>query len=157
MTKRNTAKKPAQKQKSKKETASPLLTWVVLGIVALLVGYALVRQFSNPGIQNISVTEITVEEAKAKYDEGAFILDVREPDEWVQGHIPNATLIPLGQLAERVEELPKDREIVVVCRSGNRSREGAVILLKAGFEQVSSMTGGMNNWTAAGYPVVTGE
>jgi rhodanese-related sulfurtransferase len=86
----------------------------------------------------------------------AFILDVREPDEWVESHIPGATLIPLGELASRVDEVPQDQEVVVVCRSGNRSAEGRDILLAAGFEQVTSMAGGVNQWKAAGFETVSG-
>jgi len=99
---------------------------------------------------------ISVAEAGAKRDEGAYILDVREQDEWNEVHIPDATLIPLGTLAERVNEVPKDREIVVVCRSGNRSQKGRDILLNAGFTSVTSMDGGMNEWRAQGLPTVTG-
>ncbi len=105
----------------------------------------------------VGVSEIDVENAYQKYQQGAFILDVREPDEWAQGHIPKATLIPLGQLANRVGELPEGQEIVVVCRSGNRSRQGSEILMQAGFSQVESMSGGMNAWVAAGYPIEKGE
>jgi rhodanese-related sulfurtransferase len=83
-------------------------------------------------------------------------LDVREPDEWEAFHIPGATLIPLGQLAARADELPSGREIIVVCRSGNRSAEGRDILLAAGFEQVTSLAGGMLDWQAAGYATVSG-
>lgn len=86
-------------------------------------------------------------------DDGAFILDVREQSEWDEFHIPGATLIPLGQLASRVEELPKDQEIVVVCRSGNRSQEGRDILLDAGFDKVTSMAGGVTEWRSEGYPI----
>ena len=88
--------------------------------------------------------------------DGAFMLDVREPDEWNSGHIPGATLVPLGQLPDRLNELPKDQEIVVVCRSGNRSATGRDILLDAGFNQVTSMAGGMNEWAAKNYEIVTG-
>src|SRR5512147_970244 len=80
--------------------------------------------------------EISVAEASTKRDAGAFILDVREPDEWNTVHIPGATLIPLGQLEARVNEVPKDKEVVVVCRSGNRSKQGRDILKDAGFTQV---------------------
>ncbi|NWG34000.1 MAG: rhodanese-like domain-containing protein [Chloroflexi bacterium] len=100
--------------------------------------------------------EVSVTEAAALRDEGAFILDVREPDEWVESHIPGATLIPLGELASRVNEVPREREIVVVCRSGNRSQQGRDILLAAGFEQVTSMAGGIKEWTAAGFKTVSG-
>jgi rhodanese-related sulfurtransferase len=81
---------------------------------------------------------------------------VREPDEWVESHIPGATLIPLGELASRVSEVPQDQEVVVVCRSGNRSAEGRDILLSAGFEHVTSMAGGVNQWKAAGFETVSG-
>ena len=97
-----------------------------------------------------------MQEALAKREAGAFILDVRQPDEWNTVHIPDATLIPLDQLAARVSELPRDREIVVVCRSGNRSATGRDILLEAGFTQVTSMAGGVTEWGAVGYPTVSG-
>lgn len=100
--------------------------------------------------------EISVEEAVAKRDAGAFILDVRQPEEWNEYHVPGSTLIPLGELASRVDELPHDQEIVVVCRSGNRSATGRDILLEAGFTQVTSMAGGLTEWKAAGYPTVSG-
>jgi rhodanese-related sulfurtransferase len=89
--------------------------------------------------------------------DGALVLDVREPSEWVTGHIDGATLIPLGELPARLGELPRDRSIVVVCRSGNRSAQGRDLLLQAGFAAVASMDGGMADWVAAGLPVVTGS
>ena len=101
--------------------------------------------------------EISVQEAASMRDQGAFILDVREPSEWEAIHIPDATLIPLGTLAQRVAEVPKDKDIVVVCRSGNRSQQGRDILLQAGFMRVTSMAGGVNQWRAAGFPTVSGQ
>ena len=100
--------------------------------------------------------EISVADAAAKRAAGAFILDVRQPDEWNAVHIPGATLIPLDKLEERVNEVPKDKEVVVVCRSGNRSQAGRDILKNAGFTQVTSMAGGVTQWKAAGYPTATG-
>ncbi len=100
--------------------------------------------------------EISVQDAFAKRESGAFILDVRQPEEWNQVHIPGATLIPLGELPNRLSEVPADQEVVVVCRSGNRSQQGRDILLKAGYEQATSMAGGMNQWQAAGYPTESG-
>ncbi|MCP4427495.1 MAG: rhodanese-like domain-containing protein, partial [Chloroflexi bacterium] len=76
------------------------------------------------------------------YEDGAFVLDVREPSEWDDYHAPDTTLIPLGELAQRVDELPRDKEIVVICRSGNRSQTGRDILLDAGFASVTSSAGG---------------
>ena len=101
--------------------------------------------------------EVSVSEALALRESGAFILDVRQPEEWDAVHIPDATLIPLGELASRVSEVPQDRQVVVVCRSGNRSAEGRDILLGAGFPSVSSMAGGMNDWAASGYPTASGS
>jgi rhodanese-related sulfurtransferase len=89
-------------------------------------------------------------------DAGAFILDVRQPEEWNEVHISGATLIPLGDLASRVDEVPTDQEVVVVCRSGNRSQQGRDILLSAGYEQVTSMAGGINQWSSAGLETVSG-
>ena len=77
-------------------------------------------------------------------------------DEWDEYHIPDTTLIPLGQLAGRVSEVPEGVQIVVVCRSGNRSQEGRDILLQAGFEDVTSMAGGVSTWREAGYPIEAG-
>jgi len=100
--------------------------------------------------------EISVAEAAAKRDAGAFILDVRQPDEWNEVHVPGSTLIPLDQLEARLNEVPKDKEVVVICRSGNRSQPGRDALKAAGFTQVTSVTGGLKEWKAAGLPTVTG-
>jgi rhodanese-related sulfurtransferase len=100
--------------------------------------------------------EVDVAAASRLRDAGAFVLDVREPSEWEAGHIPGATLIPLGQLASRTSEVPSDRQVVVVCHSGNRSAQGRDILLAAGLPSVTSMAGGMSAWSAAGNETVTG-
>lgn len=101
--------------------------------------------------------EVSVSEALALRESGAFILDVRQPEEWDAVHIPDATLIPLGELASRVSEVPRGQQVVVVCRSGNRSAQGRDILLGAGFPSVTSMAGGMNDWAASGYPTASGS
>ena len=95
----------------------------------------------------------SVSEAYSLYQNGAFVLDVRTQEEWNEFHVPNTTLIPLDQLASRLSEVPRDRQIVVVCRSGNRSQQGRDILLNAGFKQVTSMSGGLNEWRASRYPI----
>jgi sulfur dioxygenase len=87
------------------------------------------------------------------------ILDVREPDEFTGplGHIEGAVLIPLGELAARVEELTKDRPIVAVCRAGSRSAQATAILQQAGFSDVANLNGGMLRWRAEGHPVEGGS
>jgi len=99
---------------------------------------------------------VSVDEAAALRDGGAFVLDVREPSEWAARHIPGATLIPLGELGSRLGEVPGDRSIVVVCRSGNRSAQGRDLLLGAGFTGVTSLDGGVTDWANAGLPIETG-
>ena len=128
------------------------------GLIALFVIGVSVVWFTSRGSaqSNSYPREISIEEAVTKRDAGAFILDVRQPEEWDEFHVPDSTLIPLGELASRVDELPKNQEIVVVCRSGNRSGQGRDILLEAGFTQVTSMAGGLTQWRAAGYPTVSG-
>ena len=105
---------------------------------------------------NALPTEISVAEASQMKTDGAFVLDVRQPDEWTAVHMPGANLIPLDQLASRLSEVPQDVPIVVVCRSGNRSAQGRDLLLQAGFTQVTSMAGGMNDWAANGLPTESG-
>ncbi len=85
----------------------------------------------------------------------AQIVDVREPAEFTGplGHIRGAKLIPLGQLAGRAGEIPKDRPIVAVCRSGGRSAQATAILQKAGFDKVANLTGGMLRWNEEKLPV----
>ena len=97
--------------------------------------------------------EISVEEAQQMYQDGGFLLDVRTQQEWDEFHIPNTTLIPLNELESRLAELPENKEIVVVCRSGNRSQSGRDILLNNGFERATSMAGGVTEWRSKGYPI----
>ncbi|MGH3326309.1 MAG: rhodanese-like domain-containing protein [Streptomycetales bacterium] len=86
--------------------------------------------------------------------EGAHVLDVREPYEWLAGHVEGAQHIPLGELSERVSEVPSDRMVHVVCRSGGRSERAAWFLGAQGREAVN-VAGGMARWAAAGRPMVT--
>jgi rhodanese-related sulfurtransferase len=97
--------------------------------------------------------EISVGEAFEKYQDGVFLLDVRTQQEWDEYHAPDTTLIPLDELEHRLDELPENEEIVVVCRSGNRSQTGRDILRTNGFDQSTSMAGGLNAWRTAGYPI----
>jgi rhodanese-related sulfurtransferase len=124
---------------------------VVTLVIVLLVLWGNYRADSNPS--TALPAQISVSEAYDKYQGGAYVLDVRTQEEWDDFHAPNTTLIPLDQLSSRLNEVPRDKEIVVVCRSGNRSQQGRDILLAAGFVQVTSMQGGLNEWRASGYPV----
>lgn len=97
----------------------------------------------NGGFQNVSV-----DEAKQLLDENkVVVLDVRTPEEFQEGHIPNATLLPLQELENRLDELDKDESYLIVCRSGNRSAQASEILSNHGFANIYNMTGGMGSWT----------
>ena len=147
--------KQARRKVQQQKKNNSLLLW---GILALLVLGASAVWFVSQGATGADSypLEISVDEALAKRDSGAFILDVRQPEEWNEAHVPDSTLIPLGELTARAAELPKDQEIVIVCRSGNRSAQARDLLLSAGFTQATSMAGGLNQWKAAGYPTVSG-
>jgi rhodanese-related sulfurtransferase len=145
---------------------APVILVLVLGVAAVVAACSAATPSSSPGAAASSIgastikalpTEVSAADALVLREAGAFVLDVRQPDEWAAGHIPDATLIPLGQLASRIAEVPKDRQVVVVCRSGNRSAQGRDILLDAGYPSVTSMAGGMNDWSAKGYPTTTGS
>jgi rhodanese-related sulfurtransferase len=82
--------------------------------------------------------------------DGALLLDVRELDEWAAGHAPGAVHVPLGQLDPAT--LPRDRVVVAICRSGNRSGTAARWLAAAGID-VRNLAGGMKAWDADGHPV----
>ncbi len=84
-----------------------------------------------------------------------FILDVRQPEEYREGHIDGSRLIPLGDLPARIKDLPRDRPIVCVCHSGNRSGRAARQLAAAGYA-VINLRGGMSAWNRAGLPVKKG-
>lgn len=84
----------------------------------------------------------------------AFLLDVREPGEWVAGHAPGAVHLPLGELQSRVGEVPEDRDVYVVCRSGGRSAQAAAFLGAEG-RAATNVDGGMREWAAAGRPMVS--
>jgi rhodanese-related sulfurtransferase len=87
---------------------------------------------------------------------GAVVVDVREPTECLAGHVPGARLIPMGQLASRLDELPRTEPVYLICQSGNRSSSMAAFLERAGFD-VRSVSGGTAGWAAAGRPLVTGR
>ena len=148
-------------------SARRVLAILVLGAAALLAACspAAPASSSSPRAPAASApagslqalpAEVSVAEALTLREAGAYVLDVREPSEWAAGHIAGATLIPLGELASRVNEVPRDRQVVVVCRSGNRSAQGRDVLLAANHPSVPAMAGGMNDWAAAGYPTTTG-
>ena len=99
--------------------------------------------------QETSETEIDVNELKRKIDakDDFYLLDVREPNEFKIGRIPGSTLIPLGEVPQRFQEIPKDKEIVVHCKMGGRSAKAAAFLRQQGYSTVKNLTGGILDWS----------
>jgi rhodanese-related sulfurtransferase len=101
---------------------------------------------------------VDVKQVAAMQSSGALLLDVREPDEYAQGHVPGAILIPLGQLDQRLPEIAryKNQPVALICRSGNRSAKAQMLLEQAGFSAAANVEGGMIAWQRSGLPVVLG-
>jgi rhodanese-related sulfurtransferase len=134
-----------------------LMMIAVAAVVIIVLGGVLFAVFNSGSTTSDTAqvglpAEINVDEAYQLVEEGAFLLDVRTPEEWDDFHAPQATLIPLDELASRVDEVPTNQDVVVICRSGNRSQVGRDTLLAAGHPSATSVDGGMNEWAAAGYP-----
>jgi len=134
--------------------------WSAIGAVLVIALIAIIAfAFKPDGGTEAAATvqgaqEISAQQAYEYYQTGDyFFLDVREQEEWDNFHIPGTTLIPLGELPDRLAEVPTDKPIVVVCNSGNRSQTGRDTLLQAGFTNVRSMEGGVTGWSDLGYPI----
>jgi len=85
---------------------------------------------------------------------GIFLLDVREDDEWAAGHAPEAVHVRLSELTERSDEIPRDQQVYVICRSGARSAYAASALAGAGWRAVN-VSDGMTGWAVAGRPMIS--
>jgi rhodanese-related sulfurtransferase len=124
------------------------------GQLAVVLIVALIVMMIALGEQNKKKNgnEVSVDDALVLYQNGAFVLDVSWPAEWEEYHLPGGTLIPFDQLYSRYNELPKDRQILVVSRSQSSSQQARELLVKAGFNAVS-MAGSLSEWYAKGYPI----
>ena len=91
--------------------------------------------------------------AEVKDRDDVYVLDVREQWEYDEGHIPGVTLLPMGEVPSRLDEIPTDREVIVTCRSGNRSGQVTDYLRQNGFDNAHNMQGGIVAWEQAGYEV----
>lgn len=106
-------------------------------------------------VQDGDVPEIDIDGLARRHADGAFVLDVRREDEYAEGHVPGAVLIPLDQLERRLEEVPEG-EVLVICRSGARSAAAVRAMNAAGRTGVN-VAGGTLAWIDAGHPIVTGS
>jgi rhodanese-related sulfurtransferase len=102
--------------------------------------------FGRPPIPAVRALEVA---------DDAQLVDVREDDEWLAGHAPDALHLPMTELPGRLDEIPDEGDVVIICRSGHRSAEVVGYLLGRGFGHVRNVADGMLGWAAAGRPLVS--
>lgn len=110
--------------------------------------------FFRPRPRPDEITPVEVQQRLARGDR-LYLLDVREHEEYVEAHIPDSVLIPLGQLSRKLSSIPKDATIIAICRSGNRSGVATDMLRRAGYSDVLNLNGGILAWVRAGLPIIT--
>lgn len=96
--------------------------------------------------------EIDIDDFQQEHAAGATLIDVREPAEYQAGHVPGAILVPLSELRDRLDDLPRDQQFFVICEAGGRSYSAASALSRAGYQAVS-VRGGTSGWRRRGLPV----
>ncbi|MBU1662037.1 MAG: rhodanese-like domain-containing protein [Chloroflexi bacterium] len=147
-----------QRRVEKRRKKRLLQLGVVVAVIVIVLAGAVWAFLSHnssdaDAAQDALPATVSADEAYQLYQDGAFFVDVRTLEEWDEYHIPGTTLIPLDELGIRIDEIPRDQIIVVVCGLGPRSQIGYDILVRAGFPQVTSMSGGLESWAAAGHPL----
>jgi rhodanese-related sulfurtransferase len=101
------------------------------------------------------IPEIDVDELAARLPAGHTLIDVREVDEYEAAHVPGAILLPLSELESRLDEVPQGEPLLLICKSGARSRRAGEVLAQRGHE-VTNVAGGTDGWVASGRDYVTG-
>jgi len=123
-------------------------------ILTLIIVWMLWKRIIAPklsGVKTISATDYM----QMRRDPH-ILVDVRQPGEWASGHPTTAIHIPLGEIANRMHEISRDKPVIVICASGNRSAMAATKLAKGGVQQVYNFSGGMGAWRSAGLPTQSG-
>jgi rhodanese-related sulfurtransferase len=120
-----------------------------------VIGMWQLAELYPPGYHSRMARLVDIQTLHARHADGAFVLDVREPAEYVTGHVPGAVLAPMSRITSALGPVPRDRVVHVICQSGNRSRSMADLLTSLGYDAVS-VEGGTAAWVAAGWPVVRG-
>jgi rhodanese-related sulfurtransferase len=136
-------------------TPTPRRLPTLIGAAGLLAVAAIVAFLTLGGADAESdpLRTVDVRALHAAMEDGATLIDVREPHEHDAGHVEGALLMPLARTERMAGDLPKDEPVYVICRSGNRSLQASRALVEAGFEDVRNVEGGMIAWEAAGLPV----
>ena len=103
----------------------------------------------------VPVSQEALLERQQKGDEATYVLDVRSPEEYASGHVPGAVNIPYDQIASRIAEVPKDKDVVLYCKSGRRAGIAAETLAGQGYTRLQHLEGDIVAWVAKGRPVET--
>ncbi|MGD8189308.1 rhodanese-like domain-containing protein [Brevibacillus ginsengisoli] len=122
------------------------MDWIQYVILGLLVVFIMRKLMPVKGLKNL--TQEDVMKLQQKRNEVVFI-DVREAFEYKSGHIQSFQNVPLSTLEKRLNEIDRDKSIVLTCKSGMRSRQAAKVLLKYGFTKVSHLQSGLSGWTGS--------
>lgn len=117
---------------------------VFSGILILIILFFSFQFMQNNSISNITTSELS--EKMKTADNNVVFIDVREPDEYAAGHIDGMNNLPLSILSDENADFPKDAEVVIICRSGNRSMQAAEKLQSYGYKNLINVQGGMNDW-----------
>jgi len=131
--------------------------WMVMALIVLPLSAAACGfgEKTAEGYENTEVKHAYQHWNQGEASSVPFVfIDVRTPQEYAEGHLKDAVLIPLQELEARMAEVPKDKQVYLYCRSGRRSAEAAGILAKAGYTNIENVLGGIQAWQAADYPVV---
>ena len=123
--------------------------WVWVPLLALVFAVAAVRA----GDPVPTISQQTLLERQQKKDPALLVVDVRAPSEYAQGHVPGAINVPHDQIAAHLAELPKDKDVVLYCRSGRRSALAAEALRASGYSRLLQLEGDMSGWLDQGRPV----
>lgn len=123
--------------------------WIMGLFLCVVVGFVGYQILGSTGIQQISTLELEERLAAEGSSQGVLYLDVREEHEFREGHIAEMINMPLSSLPETYAQLPKDQEIVIICRSGKRSMEAVQLLQEQGYTKLVNVKGGMLDWKGA--------
>ncbi|MFZ0545071.1 MAG: rhodanese-like domain-containing protein [Candidatus Promineifilaceae bacterium] len=129
------------------------IVFLLLALVLVACGNEAVANTADININNLADTVNVQTVSAVKESADVLVLDVREQWEYDEGHIPGVTLIPVSEVSNRLSEIPTDKEVIVTCRSGNRSSQVAEYLRQQGYDNIHNMDGGILAWEAAGLPV----
>ncbi len=124
-------------------------------LIAMVIAWLLWKRLIAPKLSGVK--SISAADYHDFRNEEHTLLDVRSAAEWESGHPTEALHIELGTLSQRMHELSKDKPLVVICASGNRSAMAATKLANAGFAPVYNFSGGMGSWKGAGLPIKQGR